>query len=414
MREGVPLHAAPLHHRATGAGTSHRRLLWSIGGAIFFEGYGRSFVPVALPYVGRDLGAVPADLSYALALIGTGSLGVLALGPLADRFGRRTLLLGSVLLLSLLGAATAGAVSLYAVVLWQAGARMFQEGALFAAAVVTAEEMPASRRGTAQGFIGTVNAIGAGFAGLLLASIDRWPGGWRGLCLVSLAPLLLLVTLGRALPESSRWLARTEPALRLPPRAYRGRLAAGLVVVFLAMSYDIAGFAFATYLPVTRYAWSPGAVSAMLVVAGGLGLPGWWLGGRLADRHGRRIAALVFFVGLSLAEVVFYLGGPSALWPAFAAMVFCQGGKTTVLRAWTTELFPTSFRGSAASWMAAGGTIGGMAGLALAGWLASAVGGIGPALAVVATGGALAAAAAYAWLPETSGMELEATAPEAA
>src|SRR5713101_3674646 len=35
---------------------------------------------------------VPAKLSYALALIATGSLGVLVLGPLADRFGRRRLL----------------------------------------------------------------------------------------------------------------------------------------------------------------------------------------------------------------------------------------------------------------------------------------------------------------------------------
>ncbi len=391
---------------------THRRLLRFVGGAIFFEGYGRSLIAIVLPYVGRDLGAEPADLSYALALIGIGSLGVLALGPLADRFGRRTLLLASVLLLSVLGTGSAWASSLPALVVWQAGARMFQEGALFAAAVIVAEEMPASERGAAQGILGMVNSLGSGFAAFLLATIEHWPHGWRGLCLVSVVPLFFLPRLARKLPESRRWLARDEPALRLPPAAYRARLVAALLVVFLAMSYDIAGFAFATYVPITLYGFSPAAVSAMFIVAGGIGLPGWWLGGLLADRYGRRLAAIVFFLGLAGAEVAFYLGGPRALWPAFAAMVFCQGGKITVLRSWATELFPTSFRGAAAAWLAAAGTCGGMAGLALAGALEPTVGGISPALALIATAGVVAAGVSFVCLPETRGLELEAIAPE--
>jgi AAHS family benzoate transporter-like MFS transporter len=367
-----------------------------------------------LSYVGQDLGAEPADLSYAVALIGTGSLGVLLLGPLADRFGRRRLLLASVFLLSLLGAGTAWTSTLRSLVLWQAAARAFQEAALFASAVIVAEEMPASHRGAAQGLLGTANSLGAGFAAFLLATVEHWPNGWRGLCMVSIVPLLFLPFLARTLPESHRWLARGEPALRLPPPAYRGRLLAALVVDFHAMSYDIAGFTFASYVPITRYGWSPGAVSAMFIVAGGIGLPGWWLGGRLADRHGRRLAAIVFFVGLAIAEVAFYLGGPAALWPAFAVMVFCQGGKITVLRSWATELFPTSFRGAAAAWIAASGTCGGMAGRALAGWLEPVLGDIAPALALIATVGVVAAVASYVWLPETRGLELEAIAPEVA
>src|SRR5262249_27110325 len=177
---------------------------------------------------------------------------------------------------------------------------------------------------------------------------------------------------------------RREQALRFPPPEYRGRVVAALTVVFLAMSYDISGFTFATWVPVTQYHWSPGRVSAMFIVAGGIGLPGWWLGGQLAYRRGRRLAAILFFVGLSAAEVAFYLGGESALWPAFAGMVFCQGGKITVLRLWATELFPTSFRGSAAAWITAAATLGGMAGLGLAGVLERVVGGIDHALALIA------------------------------
>ena len=42
------------------------------------------------------------------------------------------------------------------------------------------------------------------------------------------------------------------------------------------------------------------------------------------------------------------------------------------------------------------------------------VGGIAPALAVIASAGVLAAVAAFLWLPETKGHELEVIAPEMA
>jgi MFS family permease len=297
-------------------------------------------------------------------------------------------------------------------VAWQAAARMFQEGALFAAGVIAAEEMPASRRGTAQGLLGTVNSLGSGLGAFLFGVLDYLPFGWRGLCLVSAIPIGFLPLLRTTVPESRRWLARTHPGLHLPPAGYRGRTLLALAVVLLAMSYDVAGFAFATYVPVERYGWSSATTSAMLIVAGALGLPGWWVGGRLADRHGRRGAGAVFLVGLTVAEVAFFSGGPTMLWPGFAGMVFCQGAKVTVLRAWVTELFPTSFRGAAAGWMAASGTLGGMAGLALAGALERPLGGICPAISLVAMAGVVAAAIAYVALPETVGIELEMTAPE--
>jgi MFS family permease len=134
----------------------------------------------------------------------------------------------------------------------------------------------------------------------------------------------------------------------------------------------------------------------------------------LADRFGRRPIGVLFLVGLTVAELLFFLGGRWALWPGFAAMVFFQGGKMTIIRAWAAELFPTSFRGAAAGWLTAAGAVGGMGGLGLAGALATPLGGIHAALAVVSLAGVLAAAAVAAWLPETRGLDLEASAPEAA
>src|SRR5207237_8055555 len=81
----------------------HRRLLGLLGLAIFFEGYGRSIVSVMLWPIGRDLGVPDTELSFALAFISPGALGVLVLGHLIARFRRPRLLLARVLLSSLSG-----------------------------------------------------------------------------------------------------------------------------------------------------------------------------------------------------------------------------------------------------------------------------------------------------------------------
>jgi MFS family permease len=393
---------------------AERRLLLLLGLATFFEGYGRSLIVIVLPYVQQSFGVSAAALSYILAVISAGSFGALLLGMVTDRVGRRRVLLGSILGYALFGSGTAFAASIAALIAWQTIARLFQEGALTAAVVIAAEEMPAERRGAAQGVIGTVNSCGAGFAALLLAAIAYVPGGWRGLAAVSLVPLLFLPFLAREIRESRRWANAERSRSFAVPAAYRARLAVAFGLAFVAMSYDVAGFAFTSYVPVTKHGWSPGAVSAMIVVAGGIGLPGWMLGGELADRIGRRPSAALFLIGLGGAEMLFFLGGEHALWAAFGLMVFCQAGKTTVLRSWMTELFPTSIRGTTTAWVTVGGTLGGMVGLAVAGSIASAIGDIGGALSIVAGASVAVASLATLFLPETSGLELELVAPEAA
>jgi MFS family permease len=391
---------------------AHRRLLALLGLAVLFEGYGRSFVSVTLAPIGSELGAAPNSLSYAMALIAAGALGILVLGPLIDRFGRRRVLLASVVGYSVFGAATAAGTTLWHVVLWQAIARMFQEGALYSAAVIAAEEMPAARRGTAQGLLGIANNMGGGLVAFLFAFIRFVPGGWRGLGLVAVAPLGLLPFLRRSIPESTVWVrqaAATRP--RLPP-GYGRRVAVALAVVLLGTAYDVAGFGFTSYYPMTAHGWTERDVATMIIVAGGAGLPGWWVGGRLADHVGRRLTAATFLVGLAAAQAGFFLGGAHWLWPGFTAMVFFQGGKTAVLRAWATELFPTALRGTAAGWLSAAATAGGIGGFTVAGALSTTLG-LAPALVTVAAGGVAAAALSFL-LPETRGITLDAIAPSGA
>lgn len=68
------------------------------------------------------------------------------------------------------------------------------------------------------------------------------------------------------MPESRRRPAR-ERTPWVPPPLYRGRLLAAFVVTFIAMSYGVAGFSFATYVPTTAHEWSLGAMSAMFIIS---------------------------------------------------------------------------------------------------------------------------------------------------
>src|SRR2546430_1396882 len=279
---------------------------------------------------------------------------------------------------------------------------MFQEGALAAAVEIAVEEPPASHRGLAQGVLGVANSVGSGLAAFLRAFIELFPGGGGGLCAVSVLPLLFGPFLRRTIPESRRWTGGTHPRRRFVPAAYRGRLLAGLAVFFLGMSYDVAGFAFTAFWPMRRLGWPAARTSALIIVAGGIGLRGFWVGGRLTAGMGRRRSAALFLVGLALAEAAFFLGGSGALWPSFTAMVFCQAGKTTVLRSWAPELFPTSLRGTASSQLAAGGVLGSMAGLAAAGGPGTALADIGLGVTLVPSAGLVAAGLGYC-LPEADG-----------
>lgn len=386
--------------------SSSGTVLALLGVVSAFSGYGRSVLPLTLHEIGRDLEIDATTLSFAFSTIAAGALGVLAIGALADRFGRRRLLLGAVVCSSLAGAATSGAGGLVVLIVCQVFARAFQESALAIAAVLATEEMPPARRGRAQGILGMACNLGSGLAALLFGFLPYWPGGWRALYALALLPVLGVPLLTRAVPESHRWLVqRGAERPRLRGRDAR-LLGLSLVVAFFGMAYDTAGFGLASFFVIDRHGWSPAEVSALIVVAGGMGLPGWMIGGRLADRVGRRPVAMLSLIGLTIAEAGFFLGGSRSLWPAFAAMVFFQGGKTAVLRAWATELFPTGVRGATASGHAGAATLGGMVGLAAAGGLAPYVGGLGPALASVSAVGIVAAAVA-SFLPETARVELE-------
>jgi MFS family permease len=388
-----------------------RLLLFLLGAATLFEGYDRFIASLALPYIGRDLGASEGTLSYALSAIRLGAVLSIPLGRLADRRGRRGLLLFTILAYTVATAATGLSQGVTAFVGFQLLAMVFLMTELSLSQVVITEEFPRDFRAHGQAILGAFGALGAGIAAMLFPLFQGTAVGWRGLYFVGLLPLLLVAWLRRALPETRRF----ERA-RVDGRADEARLADLLapalrvrfvVLVALAIATSAAAgpaFAFASYRATQEFGRSPTEVSAMILMGGGLGLGGWFVFGSLAERLGRRAVGLLSFTGVALAITFFYRAG--WLQTAFAAMVFAEAGTALTTNALGTELFPTQIRSTAKSWVTAAGFIGSMLGLAIVGALAGSLGGAAPAILILAAV-PFATAPLLLLLPEPRGRELE-------
>jgi putative MFS transporter len=402
---------AETDERTSGLTPRQRQLLFVLGTATFFEGYDRFIASMALPYIGRDLGASEGALGLALSAIRVGALLSIFLGRAADRHGRRALLVATVFAYTVATAATGLSRGIVDFVVWQLVAQIFLTAELFLAQVVIAEEFPASARSLGQGLLGTFAALGAGLAAVLFPVFQETALGWRGLYFVGIVPLVLVGYLRRTLPETARWRSARERG-ETRSASVRDVLARGDRLPFLMLigsSFALGAsaspaFGFASYRATNDFGWAPSEVSAMVLLGGGVGMAGWFVSGMIAERLGRRSVGCVAFVAMAGAVWLYY----SSRWlaPAFTLLVFAEASSMVALNALGTELFATRMRSTAKSWITTSGVVGAVTGMAAVGGLSDALGGADRVIALIALL-PTACAPAFLLLPETRGRELE-------
>ncbi|WP_341318659.1 MFS transporter [Paraburkholderia sp. IMGN_8] len=177
--------------------------------SIVLDGFDSQLIGFAIPVLIKEWGVTRAVFAPVVAagLIGMG-IGSACAGLLADRFGRRWAVIGSVLVF---GTATCGIIFAHDVLTIAAlrfVAGLGIGGALPSSTTMTAEFTPARRRTLAVTATIVCVPLGGMVAGLVAHEI--LPAyGWRGLFLIGgLMPLALAVLLLFTLPESPRFLAR--------------------------------------------------------------------------------------------------------------------------------------------------------------------------------------------------------------
>ena len=374
---------------------------------------------------GGDAAAVglsATTVGIGLAIIRFASLGALPLSSVADRYGRRRVLIGTMAIgLSLTVLAAASPTFWWFVAIIALG-RPLLTAANAVGSVVASEETRSEHRTKALALAIAGYGIGVGAVSVLRIPINSLFGlGFRGVFAFALVPLLALPLIGRLISEPDRFVVfsergTTRPRLRGLTAVHptlRRRL---WILVTLTFAFNFVTGPVNTFLffyAEGELGISRASMAGAVIAAGLLGLIGLLLGRWSADRLGRRVGSLMPHVLIAASGVLIYSGSPAGVVSGYWAGALAQGAYGTAFGALSTEVFPTSNRATAQGWLAAAGVAGAVAGLVLFGAISDAMDSFVIAALSVCVPCAVTAIG-YLPLPETRGQELEESAPEIA
>jgi putative MFS transporter len=373
----------------------------------------------ALPQIQRGLAIPDAEVGSLFALLRFGTLFSLGLAVLADRVGRRRLLIVSVAGCALCNLATAAAQSALTLGWLQLAARCFVGGQTLLASVVVSEELAAENRGRGLGLLAAAGGMGGAVALLVFAFVDRLPYGWRSLFAVGGFGLLLVPWLWRSLHETRRFAdqaRRTDLSplggLRDLGRRHGWRLAALVgIVAPVSLILDPASTFVSKHLQ-DDLGYSPAGVALLMGICGGAAPLGNMIWGTTSDRLGRRPVTILVSLLLSVAVALFYNGTETVGIASGLVLLFLAIGGVMVLHsAFATELFPTAFRSTAAGVREAVATIGASAGLGILSLLYGATGSNAGSISWLLVVTPIAPLILL-FVPETARRELEEIAPD--
>lgn len=425
VRARNPWWIPPFLGRVPDAARPQLDMLGVIALALLFENYDQSMLTAALKQIAEGFGIAESDLGGMLARVHLGSLLAFVLIPFADRIGRRRLFL-----ISMVGLSAATVLSAFAqtpgqFIAFQMLSRTFMVTCSATAFVIVTEEFPAAHRGWGIGILGGLGAFGYGLGLLLFAGIEYLPYGWRALYLVGMTPLLLLPRFRREIRETDRFRRQQQARASGSAAALSGWLRPLLSLVLqypgrtlgiglagaTASAGHAAAFQFSAFFVQTVHGWAPWEFTLMAFSAGLIGIIGYPYAGRLADSRGRRGVGFAVLFGFPLLALAFYHSPGLALPFVWVPLIFTLTGGNTILRTLSTELFPTSYRGTSAGWLQlvdAGGRVGG---LTLVAWGTPDGASNVPMISWVVLASAVAALLVLA-LPETGRRELEDVSPD--
>jgi MFS family permease len=361
-----------------------------LGAIAFVLGYQATLLTQTITYAAGEFGADKGAQGVALAATRLDVLLSIPLAFLADRRGRRQLVVYGAVVACVLTALGALSPNLSMLAVTQVLAGGVTSGAAIALGVMIAEDMPAGARAWATSLMAMAGFFGGGMCVILLPLADVSDGAWRLLYVVPVALIPLTLRAARGLVETHRFRLHVE-ANKVRARAvdimrtHRRRFALLAASAALINVFAVPASEFQNEFLRNSRGFSGAQITLFLAVTslpGGIGIV---VGGRLAERGRRLVGAVATFVGVGATMLMFFSSGVGLY--AWSALGSTMGAAAVpALGVYGAELFPTEARGAANAGLGLIGRIGSVTGLIIAGEFGDRIGlprtflwlGIGP------------------------------------
>lgn len=314
-----------------------------------FLNYDTGLLSLAAPDIADGLGVSVATFGIGVAVIRVGALASMPVLRLADRLGRRQMLLVSVLAFTVMTAATSLAWGLVSFVVFQMVARLFLATEESLAGIVISEELRADRRGAGLTLLGGIGMAGFGVVAVMLLAVPHTPLGWRLLYVAALPPLLAVAWLRRTLRETQAFtVAQSAERVQTSfwPRIDAAHRPVLWRITIVLGSHGMLGtplFFYAAELAQDGYGWK-GIFTIIVIATAPASFAGYMAGGRMSDRIGRRPVIIGTSVVMALGVVAVFSEQRGLFAPGFFLIAGADAALAAVRPAYLSELFPTEVR----------------------------------------------------------------------
>ncbi len=373
---------------------------------VFAEGFDAQAIAYVAPSISAAWALGKGALGPVLAAVLLGiMLGSLFIAPLADRFGRRRIIILSTLAFGALTLATSFAWDLNSLLILRLLTGLGLGGAMPNAIALTSEYCPERRRAFLVMLMFGGFSLGSAGGGFFAAYLVPHYGWHAVLLFGGTLPLVLVPILMWRLPESLQFLVNrgddgpqvralatrlvpdispeaklvtgqeASPRQSVPDLFTHGRAPITLLLWLMFFMSMLDLYLVVNWLPTVLHA--QGAAMGQAAIAGSIfqlgGLVGTIVLGLLSDRFGRgRMLMVAYgFAAVCLAAVAYAQGGSLNLTIAIAGAGFGVVGGQIAANALSAAFYPTSLRSTGVGWCLGVGRIGSVIGPVVGGILLS-------------------------------------------
>ncbi|BCW65065.1 MFS transporter [Arthrobacter sp. TS-15] len=380
--------------------------------AILAEGYDVGVLGAILPalaeYKEWNLSPLALGGLGSYALIGM-LIGALFIGTLSDLVGRKKMLLASMAIFTLTQAGAAWAPTPELFGLFRLIGGLGMGGVIPVAAALTIEYSAPNKRSYNYGLM--YSGYSLGIVAAALAALFVLPmGGWRAVIAIGAAPVVLIPIIWKFLPESLEFLeskgrkseakalaaklniSNYKPVVAVAPAVpaaqggqvdpwwktittmFSRKYLRSTVFFWISLFCGLVlVYGLNTWLPsiMKKAGYDLGSSLTFLLVFSLASAIGGLLLGRAADKYGKKLILVVFYIlgGLGIMLLVF----PNTMVVNLLFVAFAGVGSIStslVLTGYIADYYPAKVRGTATGWALSFARLGAISGPLIGGWIA--------------------------------------------